>query len=195
MVIGRHADRIGRPPVRGADGQQVVEEKKTAILAEIPRLRRYARALLRDRDAADDLVQDCLERALSRLENWRSGESPRRWLFTIMHHLFIDQMRQAKRRSDTVIVAPEAAERVAMPATQLDTVASREVFDALQAISADRRAALLMVSVEGFSYAEAANILGVPAGTLMSRIARGREELRALLDDAQRRRTFRVIEK
>ena len=104
-------------------------------------------------------------------------------------------MRQAKRRSDTVVVAPEAAERVAMPATQLDTVASREVFDALQAISADRRAALLMVSVEGFSYAEAANILGVPAGTLMSRIARGREELRALLDDAQRRRTFRVIEK
>ncbi len=164
-------------------------------MAEIPRLRRYARALLRDRDASDDLVQDCLERALSRLENWRSGENPRRWLFTIMHHLFIDQMRQSRRRSETMVASPEAAELVAQPASQLETVASREVFDALQAISPDRRAALLMVSVEGFSYAEAANILGVPAGTLMSRIARGREELRALLDDAQRRRTIRVIEK
>ena len=173
----------------------MVEDKRSAILLEIPRLRRYARALLRDRDAADDLVQDCLERALSRLENWRDGDNPRRWLFTIMHHLFIDQMRQSRRRVDTSSIAPDAAERVAQPATQFDTVASREVFDALQSISPDRRAALLMVSVEGFSYAEAANILGVPAGTLMSRIARGREELKALLDDSHRRRTLRVIER
>ncbi len=173
----------------------MVEDKKTAILVEIPRLRRYARALLRDRDQADDLVQDCLERALSRLDNWRSGENPRRWLFTIMHHLFIDQMRQSRRRAETIVSAPEAAERVAEPASQFETVASREVIDALQAISADRRAALLMVSVEGFSYAEAANILGVPAGTLMSRIARGREELKALLDDAHRRRTLKVVER
>lgn len=173
----------------------MVEDKKTAILVEIPRLRRYARALLRDRDQADDLVQDCLERALSRLDNWRSGENPRRWLFTIMHHLFIDQMRQSRRRAETIVSAPEAAERVAEPASQIETVASREVMDALQAINADRRAALLMVSVEGFSYAEAANILGVPAGTLMSRIARGREELKALLDDAHRRRTLKVVER
>jgi RNA polymerase sigma-70 factor, ECF subfamily len=67
-----------------------MDERRQAIIEEIPRLRRYARALLRDSDAADDLVQDALERALSRMESWTSGDSPRRWLFTIMHHLFVD---------------------------------------------------------------------------------------------------------
>jgi RNA polymerase sigma-70 factor (ECF subfamily) len=170
-----------------------MDEKRTAILAEIPRLRRYARALLRDREAADDLVQDCLERALTRLENWRTGESPRRWLFTIMHHLFVDQTRKVKRRSETMPI--EAAQEMASPATQVENLASREILEALQAISPERRAALVMVAIEGFSYAEAAETLGIPAGTLMSRISRGREDLRALLSDAARRRTIRVIEK
>ena len=173
-----------------------MDERRAAILAEIPRLRRYARALLRDRDAADDLVQDCLERALSRLDNWRTGENPRRWLFTIMHHLFVDQMRKTKRRAEVVMLTLDDSEALSVAApTRPKSVASREIVDALQAISPERRAALLMVGVEGFSYAEAANILGVPAGTLMSRIARGREELRGLLDDAARRRTIRVVER
>ena len=172
-----------------------MEERKAAILAEIPRLRRYARALLRDRDAADDLVQDCLERALLRLDNWRTGESPRRWLFTIMHHLFVDQMRKTKRRAEVVMLTLDDSEALSSPSEQHENVASREIMDALQAISPDRRAALLMVGVEGFSYAEAATMLGVPAGTLMSRIARGREELRGLLDDVARRRTIRVVER
>lgn len=170
-----------------------MDEKRTAILAEIPRLRRYARALLRDRDAADDLVQDSLERALSRLENWRTGESPRRWLFTIMHHMFIDQTRKMKRRNEAMPI--EAVEEMASPATQVENLASREILEALQAISPERRAALVMVAIEGFSYAEAASVLGIPAGTLMSRISRGREELRALLDDSVRRRIIRAIEK
>lgn len=169
-----------------------MDEKRTAILAEIPRLRRYARALLRDREAADDLVQDCLERALTRLENWRTGESPRRWLFTIMHHLFVDQTRRVRRRETMPI---EAAEGLASPATQVENVASREILEALQAISPERRAALVMVAIEGFSYAEAAEMLGIPAGTLMSRISRGRDDLRTLLSDAARRRTIRVIER
>nr|WP_245432059.1 sigma-70 family RNA polymerase sigma factor [Aminobacter aminovorans] len=173
----------------------VMDEKKAAILQEIPRLRRYARALLRDRDSADDLVQDSLERALSRLDNWRSGESPRRWLFTIMHHLFIDQMRKVSRRGEAAILPLEASEALATPAIQAESVASREIVDALQQISPDRRAALVMVAIEGFSYAEAATMLGVPAGTLMSRIARGREELRGLLDDQARRRAIRIVEK
>ena len=159
-----------------------MDDRKTAILAEIPRLRRYARSLLRDRDSADDLVQDCLERALARLDNWQSGESPRRWLFTIMHHLFIDQMRRQARRGETAMLSLDNDEALAAPAEQLSSAASRDIVNALQAI-------------EGFSYAEAANILGVPAGTLMSRIARGREELRGLLDDTARRRTIRIVEK
>ncbi|BCH25882.1 DNA-directed RNA polymerase sigma-70 factor [Mesorhizobium sp. L-8-10] len=162
-------------------------------MAEIPRLRRYARALLRDREAADDLVQDCLERALTRLENWRTGESPRRWLFTIMHHLFVDQTRKVRRRGETMPI--EAADGMVTPATQVENLASREILEALQAISPERRAALVMVTIEGFSYAEAADMLGIPAGTLMSRISRGRDDLRELLGDAARRRTIRVIDK
>lgn len=172
-----------------------MDGKKAAILGEIPRLRRYARALLRDRDAADDLVQDCLERALSRLDNWQTGESPRRWLFTIMHHLFIDQVRKVDRRGEAAMLSLDTDEALSAPAEQLDTVASREIVNALHAISPERRAALVMVAIEGFSYAEAANMLGVPAGTLMSRISRGREELRGLLEDSARRRTLRVVEK
>jgi RNA polymerase sigma-70 factor (ECF subfamily) len=171
-----------------------MDEKKAAILGEIPRLRRYARSLLRDRDAADDLVQDSLERALARLDHWQTGDSPRRWLFTIMHHLFIDQMRKMNRRGAAMLPL-DAGEALAVPAEQAESVESREIIDALQAISPDRRAALVMVGIEGFSYAEAASILGVPAGTLMSRIARGREELRGLLEDTARRRAIRIVEK
>ena len=80
-------------------------------------------------------------------------------------------------------------------AAQMDSVASREIIDALDKIAPERRAAIVLVAVEGFSYAEAANILGVPAGTLMSRIARGRDDLRGLLDDASRRKVIRVVDR
>jgi RNA polymerase sigma-70 factor (ECF subfamily) len=160
----------------------------------LPALRRYARALLRDRDAADDLVQDCLERALRRLDNWQTGDSPRRWLFTIMHHLFVDQTRRIRRRGEAFPVSYEDAGAVASEPSQLDALAARDVVEALQSIGADRRAALVLVTVEGLSYAEAADVLGIPAGTLMSRVSRGREELRALLDDTTRRRSIRVVD-
>lgn len=172
-----------------------MDDRKAAIIGEIPRLRRYARALLRDRDAADDLVQDCLERALAKMDSWRTGENPRRWLFTIMHHLFVDQTRRVKRRAEVVVEGIEDGAAMSTPATQAETLASREIVEALAALSPDRRSALLLVAVEGFSYAEAAGVLGIPAGTLMSRIARGRDELRGLLDDAARRRKIRIVEK
>ncbi|WP_192257828.1 RNA polymerase sigma factor [Mesorhizobium silamurunense] len=171
-----------------------MDEKKAAILDEIPRLRRFARSLSRDRDRADDLVQDCLERALTRLDNWQSGESPRQWLFTIMRHLFIDQLRRANRRGDAAVLPLEAGEAQAVPADQVESVASREIMDALQAIGPNRRAVLLLVGIEGFSYVEAANILGIPVGTLMSRIARGREELRGLLDRSMARGLARRVQ-
>ena len=172
-----------------------MDDRRRAILEEIPRLRRYSRALLRDRDRADDLVQDCLERALAHLDNWRTGESPRKWLFTIMHHIFVDQMRKDKRRGESAMLPLDGYEAMAVPAEQAEDAGSREVLQALQTISPERRAAILMVSVEGFSYAEASTILGVPAGTLMSRIARGRDDLRALLDDGARRRAIRVVDR
>ncbi|WP_144223943.1 RNA polymerase sigma factor [Mesorhizobium amorphae] len=172
-----------------------MDDRKAAILGEIPRLRRYARALLRNRDSADDLVQDCLERALARLDNWQTGESPRKWLFTIMHHLFIDQMRKVSRRGEMAMLPLDGDEALTVPSIQVESIASREILDALQAIAPERRAAIVTVAIEGFSYAEAANILGIPAGTLMSRISRGREDLRALLDDRARRRSLKVVEK
>lgn len=157
-------------------------------------MRRYARALLRDADAADDLVQDALERALSRLDNWRSGENPRRWLFTIMHHLFVDQFRRSRRRGEHAVLPLDNSEAQSQPAVQFGNAANAETLNALQKIGDDRRAALLLVAVEGFSYAEAAEMLGIPAGTVMSRVSRGREELRGILDDANRRRVIRVVE-
>ena len=172
-----------------------MDDRKKAILAEIPRLRRYARGLARDQDRADDLVQDTLERALIKLDNWRTEESPRRWLFTIMYHLFIDQMRRTSHRAEQEMLPLDSSEAVGEPAVQLDSVAALDIMDALQAIAPERRAALLIVGVEGFSYAEAASILGIPAGTLMSRISRGREDLRARLDDTDRRRNIRVVER
>lgn len=171
-----------------------MENREAAILAEIPRMRRYARALLRDADAADDLVQDGLERALARLDNWTSGDSPRRWLFTIMHHLFVDQFRRAKRRGENSMLPLDNTEALSQPAVQFGHAANGEVLNALQKIGEDRRAALLLVAVEGFSYAEAAQMLDIPAGTVMSRVSRGREELRAVMDDANRRRAIRVVE-
>ena len=172
-----------------------MEQRKAAILAELPRLRRYSRALLRDPDAADDLGQDGLERALRRLDNWQTDENPRRWLFTIMHNLFIDQTRRTRRRAEVVTLTLDDSEAVSAPAEQHESIATREIMDALQEIRPDRRAAILLVGLEGFSYAEAATLLGVPAGTLMSRVSRGRAELRGLLDDFSRRRVVKVVER
>jgi RNA polymerase sigma-70 factor (ECF subfamily) len=170
-----------------------MNDKRRAIVAELPRLRRYARALMRDPDAADDLVQDCMERALLRLDNWQTGESPRRWLFTVMHHLFVDQMRKAGRRLEAHQTAARELDEPAAEPSQMEALATREVVDALQELAPERREAIVLVAVEGMSYAEAATLLGIPTGTLMSRIARGREDLRNALDRAKRRKTIRVV--
>ncbi|MGH6945855.1 MAG: sigma-70 family RNA polymerase sigma factor [Kiloniellales bacterium] len=151
-----------------------------AIEAEIPALRRYARALLRDSERADDLVQDCLERALSRLHLWRRPGNLRAWLFTIMHNVNANQRRASGRRP--IPVALDAIPERGQAATQVTDVAAREVLEALERLSADQRQVLLLVAVEGLRYQEAAQVLGVPLGTVMSRLGRGRERLRELLD-------------
>ena len=172
-----------------------MDDKKRAILDEIPRLRRYARALLHDREAADDLVHDGLERALSQLDDWQSGESPRQWLLTIIHSLFIDRKRRPARRGEELPPPHEMAEGTVPPPARFESAMSRELFEALQAIAPERREALLLVAVEGLTYGDAASVLGIPTETLLSRIAAAREELRASLDDAARRRMIRIVEK
>ncbi|SEB93793.1 RNA polymerase sigma-70 factor, ECF subfamily [Nitratireductor aquibiodomus] len=171
-----------------------MDGKRKAIVGEIPGLRRYARALLRDADAADDLVQDCLERAFSRLDNWQTGTSPRRWLFTLMHNLFVDGVRARKRRSELVSGAAVDMRASVSAPEQNGMLDLRDVLDALQEISPERRTAILLVGVEGMSYAEAADVLDIPTGTLMSRVARGRQDLRDILDLARRRRILKAVE-
>ena len=159
-------------------------DRKAAIAQELPRLRRYARALLRDASEADDLVQDCVARALEKIGQWREGDNPRRWLFAIMHNLFIDHGRARRRQTQMAQVTALAPGEAYEPPRQLDRLIFAEIMDALQALPEERREVLILIGVEGLSYRDAASVLGVPVGTLMSRLGRGRAQLRALLGES-----------
>jgi RNA polymerase sigma-70 factor (ECF subfamily) len=150
------------------------------IVEQIPHLRRYARALLGSRTVADDLVQDCLERAWSRFHLWREGSNVRTWLFTIMHNLHANAARSASRRPRTVTLDDDVP---AMPvrATQEDGLEVALLEDALARLPEEQRAVILLVGLEDMSYKEAADVLDVPVGTVMSRLHRGRERLREMI--------------
>ncbi len=160
-------------------------ERHTDIVALLPRLRRYARVLTGSAEAADDLVQDCVERALSRLHLWQEGTNLRAWLFTVMHNLHVNQVRQAKRRREEALDhGPEGARvtpRALVEAPRQDDVVElRTVATMLRQLPAEQREVLVLVCVEELSYREAAEVLAVPIGTVMSRLARARERLRTL---------------
>jgi RNA polymerase sigma-70 factor (ECF subfamily) len=147
----------------------------------IPRLRRYARALMRnDSLAADDLVQDCLERALSHLHRWRAGSDLRAWLFTIMHNVYVNQIRHMKAAPDFVDLDSNDNTLIASNTAE-SGVLLRELERALTLLSPDQREILLLVSLEGMRYQEVAEILGIPEGTVMSRLSRARAQLRTIL--------------
>lgn len=144
----------------------------------IPRLRRYARSLLRDSAAADDLVQDCLERAISRWHQRRQGGDARAWLFSILHNLAINRMRQSARRGVHLAVEDTDPGAMARAGDQESAIHVRDVMAALDRLPDDQRAVLLLVTVEELSYADVASVLDVPLGTVMSRLSRGRARLR-----------------
>ena len=149
------------------------------IVACVPGLRRYARGLTGDADRADDLVQDTLERAWARFSMWQKRGDLRAWLFGIMHNHFVDRLRAQRARPEDAAgnEIPELAQR----ATQADRLELRDLDRSLQPLPAEHREVLLLVSVEELSYREAALALGVPVGTVMSRLSRGRERLRVEL--------------
>ena len=147
----------------------------------IPRLRRYARALVGGRGEADDLVHDCVERALSRWALWRRERALRPWLFSIMHNLFVSARRRDNRRGPPVELV-EDAPYAARPPEQGAGVLLGELARGLRELPDEQRAIVLLVGLEGFSYAEAAAIAGVPIGTVMSRLSRGRARLRERLE-------------
>ncbi len=149
------------------------------IAAHIPRLRRYARALVGDGHRADDLVQDTLERSLTKFHLWRSGSDLRAWLFTIMHNVFINQLK-ARRE----FALDDVAEAALQSAPQSDPLEMRDLDAALRLLRAEQREVLLLVGLEQLSYAEAGKALGIPIGTVMSRLSRARERLRILMSGA-----------
>ncbi|MFO1069511.1 MAG: sigma-70 family RNA polymerase sigma factor [Geminicoccaceae bacterium] len=143
----------------------------------IPGLRRYARALLRDSQRADDLVQDCLERALSRRHLWRGGGSLRPWLFKIMHNINANQARsRATRPVHQTLDGVEAA--AADAESQTSRLALRDMAAGLETLPEEQRRVVLLVALEGLSYQEIAEVLEVPIGTVMSRLSRARDRLR-----------------
>jgi RNA polymerase sigma-70 factor, ECF subfamily len=145
-----------------------------SLVALIPRLRRYARALVGERAAADDLVQDTLERAWSKLHLYRRGTDLRAWLFTVMHNVHVNQVRAARPTAALDDEMPELAQR----AVQGDALLVRDLERALAALPAAQREVLLLVVLEDLSYDETARVLGIPIGTVMSRLARAREKVR-----------------
>jgi len=143
----------------------------------IPRLRRYARALVGDRASADDLVQDTLERAWAKLHLYRRGTDLRAWLFTVMHNVHVNKVR-ATRVTDTLEdELPELAQR----ASQGDALLVRDLDRAIARLPAEQRAVLLLVTLEEMSYEEVARAIGIPIGTVMSRLSRAREKLRMMM--------------
>lgn len=142
----------------------------------VPALRRYARTLTRNADLADDLVQDCLERAISRRGLFRPNGPVRAWLFTILLNLHRNGLRAARRRGE--VVEMSAVPEPSTPATQPGHIALAEMARAIDALPLEQKEALLLVTIEGLAYKEAADILNIPLGTLMSRLGRARAALR-----------------
>jgi RNA polymerase sigma-70 factor (ECF subfamily) len=174
-----------------------MSEVHRLIEGEIPRLRRYARALTRSADRADDLVQETLMRAITKLHLWQTGTDLRAWLFTIMHNQHVNIVRRAMRDGANVDIEQMSAALVATT----DPTASRqlrELENALSRLRDEHREVILLVGLEGMSYEAAAQILDVPVGTVRSRLSRGRDELRVLLDmpkrDQDARKSDRLAE-
>lgn len=165
----------------GSPGIPKVTKKVEAVLREVPRLRRYAVALLADRGRADDLVQDTLERALSRLHLWQSGTDMRRWLFTIMHNLHVNAVRRSIRRGNETNI-DDVQDRLVQAASQTDSVIVRDLQKAMAELPTEQVEVLVLVALEGMAYREVAEILDIPLGTVMSRLSRARQSLRKYLD-------------
>lgn len=144
----------------------------------VPALRRYARALTHDADRADDLVQDCLERAIRKHGLWQPSGSIRSWVFRILLNVHRNELRR-RRRAPVSLEIPANIDPAA-PDVQPGRLALAETARAMEALSPEQREVLLLIAVEQMSYAEAATVLSIPVGTLMSRLARARAALRHL---------------
>ncbi len=152
-------------------------------------LRRYALVLTRNRDLAEDLVQECLTKAIAAADTWKPGTDLRVWLFRILHNTHVSEQRKRHvRRTAALTPADEAVESDPTARVEL-----QQVLDALDQLPEAQRRPIVMVAVEGMSYAEAAKALDVPLGTFYSRLGRGREALRRIMDGTERPRLRLVV--
>lgn len=172
MTSNTHLDEIGR--------------RMTACLSS---LRRYAHALLGDRAAADDLVQDTFDRAWSHIASWRDGSDMRPWLFSIMHNLHVDQIRKPRL---TIVSGEDEILNVAVRGMHHDNLELRDLDAALRRLPDEQREVLLLIALEEMSYAEAAEVLGISPGNVASRLSRARETLRQVLEE-QKTRSLKVV--
>jgi len=156
-----------------------MDELQGLIAREIPHLHRYALALMRNTDAADDLVQDCLERALRKQQLWQQQGSMRSWLFRMLYNVFLNT-RNTRRRERLVVPLETIEPTMTESPRQEKYVEYRAIAQALDQLPEPQSAAIMLIAVQGLAYDEAAWILGVPVGTLRSRLSRGRETLRTL---------------
>lgn len=168
-----------------------MDDYERLIGQHIPRLRRYARALTGERGVADDLVQDTLERAWNKFHLWRRGSDLRAWLFTIMHNVYVNQLRS--RTAHPVVSLEEGDFHPPEQVSESDRLEIRDLDVALRKLPDEQREVLLLVGLEQLSYEEAARALGIPIGTVMSRLSRARERLRRLIGGAGDSATLRVV--
>ncbi|MGF1630344.1 MAG: sigma-70 family RNA polymerase sigma factor [Kiloniellaceae bacterium] len=169
-----------------------MDDLKWAIARQIPHLRRFALALTKDPHEADDVVQDCLERALTKRLLWRRKGSLRSWLFSMLYRTHIDH-RRSRRRSE-LSLGPEVIDAAAShPPNQDHRMECRDIGEAVDRLPDEQRVVVLLVALEGVAYDEAAEILNVPIGTVRSRLSRGRQALRELRPPATRQRILRRV--
>jgi RNA polymerase sigma-70 factor (ECF subfamily) len=157
-------------------------DRAALIEAQIPGLRRFATSLLRgDRERADDLVQDTLERALSRWHLRRAGGNLRGWLYAILYNRFLSDQQRLRRRGPHGALSEES-EIPGVAGGQDSALEHRDLLRAFSTLPEEQRSVLLLIAVEDLSYEEAAQVLSVPIGTVMSRLSRARERLRRRMD-------------
>jgi RNA polymerase sigma-70 factor (ECF subfamily) len=148
---------------------------------EIPRLRRYARALTRDPSRTDDLVQSCIVRAIAKQHLWQPGTDLRAWLFTILHNLHVNEVRSMVREGAALPVKEAAAGALTVEANAGAMLQLRDLERAMARLPDEQRQVILLIGLEGMRYEEVATVLGIPVGTVRSRLSRARETLRVLM--------------
>jgi RNA polymerase sigma-70 factor, ECF subfamily len=164
----------------------ISEALSVQMVELLPRLRRFARALAGNVSDADDLVQICVERALAKSGQLRDGAPLAGWMFGILRNAWIDETRGRARRN-RVFAAEELGEHVADPNSGQSELLP--VVQAMERLPDEQREVISLVLIEGLSYREAADIIGVPVGTVTSRLARGREALQTMLGETEQERT------